>query len=58
MIFDELDTLEAAKTKIKVIGVGGAGKNAIDHMIENEVHGVEFCLLPTWFNIPSKLLMR
>lgn len=34
MIFDELDSLEAARTKIKVIGVGGAGKNAIDHMIE------------------------
>ena len=47
MIFDELDTLEAAKTKIKVIGVGGAGKNAIDHMIENAVHGVEFIVANT-----------
>ena len=47
MIFDELDTLEAAKTKIKVIGVGGAGKNAIDHMIENAVHGVEFFAVNT-----------
>ncbi len=47
MIFDELDTLEAAKTKIKVIGVGGAGKNAIDHMIENAVHGVEFIVVNT-----------
>jgi len=47
MIFDELDSLEAAKTKIKVIGVGGAGKNAIDHMIENEVHGVEFIAVNT-----------
>lgn len=47
MIFDELDSLEAARTKIKVIGVGGAGKNAIDHMIENEVHGVEFIAVNT-----------
>ena len=47
MIFDELDTLEAARTKIKVIGVGGAGKNAIDHMIENEVQGVEFIAVNT-----------
>lgn len=47
MIFDELDTLEAAKTKIKVIGVGGAGKNAIDHMIGNQVHGVEFYAVNT-----------
>ncbi len=47
MIFDELDSLEAAKTRILVIGVGGAGKNAIDHMIENEVHGVEFIAVNT-----------
>ena len=47
MIFDELDTLEAAKTKIKVIGVGGAGKNAIDHMIDNSVSGVEFYAVNT-----------
>lgn len=47
MIFDELDSLEAAKTRIMVIGVGGAGKNAIDHMIENEVHGVEFIAVNT-----------
>ena len=47
MIFDDFDSLEAAKTKIMVIGVGGAGKNAIDHMIENEVHGVEFVAVNT-----------
>lgn len=47
MIFDELDELESARTKIKVIGVGGAGKNAINHMIENEVHGVEFIAVNT-----------
>ena len=47
MIFDELDSLEAAKTRIKVIGVGGAGINAIDHMIENAVHGVQFIAVNT-----------
>ena len=47
MIFDEYDQLEAAKTKIKVIGVGGAGKNAIDHMIENAVQGVQFIAVNT-----------
>ena len=47
MIFDDYDSLEAAKTKIKVIGVGGAGKNAIDHMIENDVQGVEFIAVNT-----------
>ena len=47
MIFDELDEYEAVKTKIKVIGVGGAGKNAIDHMIGNHVYGVEFYAVNT-----------
>ena len=47
MVFDDLDSLDAARTKIKVIGVGGAGKNAIDHMIENDVRGVEFIAVNT-----------
>ncbi len=47
MIFDELDTLDAAKTKIKVIGVGGGGKNAINHMVANNVRGVEFYAVNT-----------
>ena len=29
-------------TQIKVIGVGGGGGNAVEHMIEREVKGVEF----------------
>ncbi len=29
-------------TQIKVIGVGGGGGNAVEHMIEREVQGVEF----------------
>jgi cell division protein FtsZ len=32
---------------IKVIGVGGAGGNAVDHMIEQGVEGVEFYALNT-----------
>jgi len=32
----------AGTTVIKVIGVGGAGGNAVDHMIRNGVIGVEF----------------
>ena len=47
MIFDDLDELDSSKTKIKVVGVGGAGNNAIDHMIENEVLGVEFWAVNT-----------
>ncbi len=48
MIFDtQIDELENARTRIKVIGVGGAGKNALNHMIENEVFGVEFYAVNT-----------
>ena len=32
----------APEATIKVIGVGGCGGNAVDHMIDNGVHGVEF----------------
>ncbi len=32
---------------IKVIGVGGCGGNAVNHMIEQEVHGVEFVAINT-----------
>ena len=42
MIFDDLDSLEAARTRIKVIGVGGAGNNAVNRMIDENITGVEF----------------
>jgi cell division protein FtsZ len=33
--------------RIKVIGVGGAGKNAVNHMISSKVKGVEFIAVNT-----------
>lgn len=33
--------------RIKVIGIGGSGKNAINHMINNKVKGVEFIAMNT-----------
>ena len=38
----EIQEVEPSGTIIKVVGVGGAGGNAIAHMISREVHGVEF----------------
>jgi cell division protein FtsZ len=38
----EIMEAQLAGTTIKVIGVGGAGGNAVDHMIRNGVTGVEF----------------
>ncbi|ERJ12832.1 cell division protein FtsZ [Haloplasma contractile] len=33
--------------KIKVVGIGGGGSNAVNRMIENEVQGVEFIVVNT-----------
>ncbi|GHU04973.1 cell division protein FtsZ [Betaproteobacteria bacterium] len=41
-IIDKEDALNDFETVIKVIGVGGAGGNAVDHMIREGVMGVEF----------------
>ena len=42
------DIMDLDKTlKIKVIGVGGAGNNAISRMIEDNVRGVSFYMINT-----------
>ena len=41
-MFEIIDKEEAGGTVIKVVGVGGAGGNAVDHMIREGVSGVEF----------------
>ena len=41
MKFEVLEAEDQAAV-IKVIGVGGCGGNAVDHMIQNGVEGVEF----------------
>jgi len=41
-MFEIIDIVEPNSTIIKVIGVGGAGGNAVEHMIREGVQGVEF----------------
>jgi cell division protein FtsZ len=41
MMFEMLDTVNKG-TVIKVVGVGGAGGNAVSHMIRSGVQGVDF----------------
>lgn len=43
----EIIEKESTGTVIKVIGVGGAGGNAVDHMIRQGVEGVEFIVANT-----------
>jgi len=45
-------------TVIKVIGVGGAGGNAVDHMIRNGVAGVEFVTANTDAQALSRTLAK
>ena len=45
-MFEILDSNQMTGTVIRVIGVGGAGGNAVDHMIRNGVGGVEFFAFP------------
>ena len=64
----EIKTTEAdSSAKIIVVGVGGAGNNAVDRMIQEEIRGVEFigvntdkqalmlCKAPTLIQIGEKL---
>jgi len=43
----EIEEKEQTGTIIKVIGVGGAGGNAVDHMIREGVQGVDFIVANT-----------
>ncbi len=37
----------AAFARIKVIGIGGSGKNAVNHMVNSKIKGVEFIVMNT-----------
>ncbi len=43
----KIDTAVEAFARIKIIGVGGAGKNATNYMVRSKVQGVEFVVINT-----------
>ena len=47
MIYEENIEFNKLTAKIKVIGVGGGGGNAVNRMIDNDVKGVEFVAVNT-----------
>lgn len=47
MDFEIVNETVAGKTNIRVVGVGGAGGNAVQHMIRRGVQGVEFICMNT-----------
>jgi cell division protein FtsZ len=56
-MFEIVDS-QAAGPVIKVIGVGGAGGNAVNHMIEQGVEGVEFIAVNTDAQVLSRNTSR
>jgi cell division protein FtsZ len=57
-MFEIVDSHQASGTVIKVIGVGGAGGNAVDHMIRNGVIGVDFLAANTDAQALSRCLAK
>ena len=57
-MFEIVDGNQVSGTIIKVIGVGGAGGNAVDHMIRNGVSGVEFISANTDAQALSRCLAK
>jgi len=45
-MFELMDTYDE-QAVIKVIGVGGGGGNAVDHMVDAKIEGVEFIMANT-----------
>jgi cell division protein FtsZ len=43
----EIEEVKGQNAKIKVVGIGGAGGNAINNMIASNLHGVEFIAINT-----------
>ena len=43
----DIDTVQLSKARIKVIGVGGGGNNAVDRMIEDGVEDIEYISVNT-----------
>jgi cell division protein FtsZ len=42
IMFELMDSYSQSSAVIRVIGVGGGGGNAVEHMLANSVEGVEF----------------
>jgi cell division protein FtsZ len=42
LMFELVDSAPSSSAVIKVVGVGGGGGNAVNHMVESNIEGVEF----------------
>ena len=46
-MYFEIENIQDQKARIKVLGVGGAGGNAVNRMITSGMEGVEFIAINT-----------
>ena len=53
----ELMEVSGRQAVIKVLGIGGGGGNAVDHMLSASLDGVEFIVANTFFSKAWKSTM-
>ena len=57
-MFEVLSDNDPRQTVIKVVGVGGGGGNAVEHMIERGAQGIEFIAINTDYTALSHVPVR
>lgn len=57
-MFEPIEYDDITDAVIKVVGVGGGGGNAVNHMVQEEMHGVEFFSINTDAQALRKSLVK
>lgn len=57
-MFEPIEFDDLTDAVIKVVGVGGGGGNAVNHMVQEEMHGVEFFSINTDAQALRKSLVK
>ncbi|MGV6988602.1 cell division protein FtsZ [Testudinibacter sp. P80/BLE/0925] len=57
-MFEPIEFDDITDAVIKVVGVGGGGGNAVNHMVQEEMHGVEFFSINTDAQALRKSLVK
>ncbi|MGR3807519.1 cell division protein FtsZ [Pasteurella testudinis DSM 23072] len=57
-MFEPIEFDDVTDAVIKVVGVGGGGGNAVNHMVQEEMHGVEFFSINTDAQALRKSLVK
>ena len=55
-MFELVDNAPSSSAVIKVVGVGGGGGNAVNHMVESNIEGVEFICVATMTALAASLM--